>query len=178
MDRDDDDDYDYSDEGEPDNDGRQRTPAEWAEKRKKDKAARKLQKERDEARREAAFLRAGIDPDDKRMSYFVRGYDGEPDPEKIRAAAIDAGFLTADNNQQQADQGSTDGQDTGQQQVVDGGQSAPDPAVERIDAVVAGAGSDDPSQEAAAAKLQQAMAEGGPEALRRAAEEMGAVFAD
>ncbi len=40
-----------------------------------------------------AFRTAGIDPDDTRQSYFVKGYDGEVDAESIRTAAMEAGFL-------------------------------------------------------------------------------------
>jgi hypothetical protein len=45
------------------------------------------------AERELAFAKAGIDLQDQRMSYFVKGYDGDADPEKIRAAAVEAGFI-------------------------------------------------------------------------------------
>lgn len=45
------------------------------------------------AERELAFAKAGIDLQDQRMSYFVKGYDGEVDAEKIRQAAVEAGFL-------------------------------------------------------------------------------------
>jgi hypothetical protein len=44
--------------------------------------------------REAAFAKAGIDPTDKRMDYFVKGYDGPTEADAIRAAATEAGFLT------------------------------------------------------------------------------------
>lgn len=43
--------------------------------------------------RELAFAKAGLDLNDPKMGYFVKGYDGEADPEKIRAAAEAAGFL-------------------------------------------------------------------------------------
>lgn len=45
------------------------------------------------AERELAFAKAGIDLQDQRMSYFVKGYDGEIDSEKIKQAAVEAGFL-------------------------------------------------------------------------------------
>ena len=45
-------------------------------------------------KRTEAFRSAGINPNDPRQSYFVKGYDGEIDPEPIRAAAVEAGFLT------------------------------------------------------------------------------------
>lgn len=44
--------------------------------------------------RENAFLKAGINPDDKQLGYFVRGYDGDLNPEAIKAAATEAGFLS------------------------------------------------------------------------------------
>jgi|LakMenEpi03Aug12_release.lakeMendotaPanAssembly.Ray.scaffolds.fasta_scaffold1012814_1 hypothetical protein len=44
--------------------------------------------------RELAFAKAGIDLGDPRMSYFVKGYEGDSDPEKIRQAALEAGFLS------------------------------------------------------------------------------------
>ena len=52
--------------------------------------------------REMAFRNAGIDPGDKKLSYFVKGYDGDATPDAIKAAAIEAGFLQAQQEQQQA----------------------------------------------------------------------------
>jgi ribosomal protein L12E/L44/L45/RPP1/RPP2 len=43
--------------------------------------------------REMAFHRAGIDPADSKLKYFVKGYDGETTVEAIKAAAIEAGFV-------------------------------------------------------------------------------------
>ena len=43
--------------------------------------------------REIAFLKAGIDPDDTRMRYFVNGYDGELTKDAITAEAKAAGFI-------------------------------------------------------------------------------------
>ena len=51
--------------------------------------------------RTEAFRSAGINPNDPRQSYFVKGYDGEIDPEPIRAAAVEAGFLTEGGQAQQ-----------------------------------------------------------------------------
>lgn len=57
-------------------------------------AARKAAEEKAaKVERELAFAKAGIDLADPKTKYFVAGYDGEIDPEKIRAAALDAGFL-------------------------------------------------------------------------------------
>lgn len=57
--------------------------------------------------RAEAFRSAGIDPNDNRQSYFVKGYDGEIDAESIRVAAMEAGFLgEIQNTEQIAPQGS------------------------------------------------------------------------
>lgn len=77
-----------------DNGGEQRTPAEWAAKRRSDKAARDAKAEADALRRELAFAKAGIDVDkDPRLAYFVKGYEGEATPEAVLKAAQDAGFV-------------------------------------------------------------------------------------
>ena len=46
--------------------------------------------------RRDTFRSAGIDPDDARARYFVKAYDGEMDPDAIRAEAEAAGFLGSD----------------------------------------------------------------------------------
>jgi hypothetical protein len=46
-----------------------------------------------EAQRQLAFARAGIDTDDPAAKYFVKGYDGELDPEAIRAEAVAARLI-------------------------------------------------------------------------------------
>ena len=43
--------------------------------------------------RRDAFRSAGLDPDDTKVSYFVKGYEGELTPEAIAAEATAAGFL-------------------------------------------------------------------------------------
>jgi hypothetical protein len=49
----------------------------------------------DQLAREIAFLKAGVKPDDPKLSYFVKGYDGDLTPDAIRAEAVNAGFLPA-----------------------------------------------------------------------------------
>ncbi len=63
--------------------------------------------EAEAAKRELAFVKAGIDTDNKALSYFAKAYDGELDSGAIKAAAIEAGFLQAqaDPGQQQAQAG-------------------------------------------------------------------------
>jgi hypothetical protein len=43
--------------------------------------------------RRDTFRSAGLDPDDARVRYFVKGYDGELSPEAIREEAMAAGFI-------------------------------------------------------------------------------------
>lgn len=75
-------------------DAGQRTPAEWAKLRRAEKAQRDARAAQELADRQLAFYRAGINPDDPRMSYFVKGYDGDLDPTRVKEAAAAAGFLT------------------------------------------------------------------------------------
>lgn len=53
----------------------------------------RLASQKAELERELAFTKAGINPDDPKMSYFVKGYDGEMDADAVKSAAIEAGFL-------------------------------------------------------------------------------------
>ena len=46
--------------------------------------------------RRDAFRSAGLDPDDTKVSYFVKGYEGELTPEAIAAEATAAGFLNGE----------------------------------------------------------------------------------
>lgn len=77
-------------------DGTPRSNAEWAALRKQQQAAKRAASERDAAKRELEFVRAGLDASkDPRLAYFVKGYDGEVSAEAIRAAAVSAGFVEA-----------------------------------------------------------------------------------
>jgi hypothetical protein len=48
------------------------------------------------AQRQLAFAKAKIDITDPKLSYFVKGYEGDLEPDRIRQAAIEAGFLVTD----------------------------------------------------------------------------------
>jgi hypothetical protein len=78
----------------PANDG-PRTNSDFAALRKQTQATKAAEKVADTARREAAFLRAGIDPDAKEgiASYFVKGYEGDLTADAIRTAAAAAGVI-------------------------------------------------------------------------------------
>lgn len=60
-------------------------------------AGREARAEAEAAKREVAFLKAGIDPDDPQQGYFVRGYQGEVSATAIKEAAEAAGFIGAAN---------------------------------------------------------------------------------
>ena len=109
---------------------------------------KKLESENQQLKRELAFFKAGIDTDDPKMKYFAKGYDGEMEAEAIKAAAVEAGFY-----QQPAQ-----GEQPAAQSFNDGGQ-------QRVMAASAGSISEDISEAAAIARMEQAMAEGGVEAM-------------
>jgi len=57
-----------------------------------------LRKERAEAaaaKRELAFAKSGIPLESPIAKYFIKGYDGELDPDAIRQAALEAGLMQA-----------------------------------------------------------------------------------
>lgn len=62
-----------------------------------EKEAKELRKQVAEfsaTQRELAFVKAGIDPASPQAKYFVKGYDGDLNPEAIRAAAEEAQLIT------------------------------------------------------------------------------------
>lgn len=115
---------------------------------------KKLEQELAEARRQLAFARAGIDPDDPKMRYFVKGYDGELTAQAVREAAMEAGFL------QQAPVA-----DTSQREVA--------AAQDRIVSAAAGAVYEDTSEAAALARMESALEEGGMDAMMDVARQYG-----
>jgi hypothetical protein len=121
--------------------------------------SKKLENELSSLKRELAFARAGLPLDDPKMNYFIKGYDGEMTAESIRQAALEAGFIAA---QAQA-----------QEQAQDAGLQAAASAQQRVIAASAGAVVEDSSEASALAHLEQAMAEGGVEALMDVARQYG-----
>ena len=61
---------------------------------KENAEARKLLAEADTTKRELAFVKAGIDLSSPANKYFVKGYDGELDPDAIRQAAVEAQLIS------------------------------------------------------------------------------------
>ena len=57
------------------------------------KAERAARAEAEAAKRELAFVKAGVPLDNPVAKYFIKGYDGEITPEAIRAAAEEANLV-------------------------------------------------------------------------------------
>lgn len=119
---------------------------------------KKLEAELESMRRELAFARAGLPLDDPKMRYFVKGYDGEMTADAIREAALEAGFLAS---QQQ------------QEQVPNPQMQAAAAAQQRVMQASAGAMIEDASENSALAHLESAMQEGGIEAMLEVARQYG-----
>jgi len=62
-----------------------------------EKEAAELRKQVEEAaaaKRELAFVKAGVDPSSPMAKYFMKGYDGDLDPDVIRQAAVEAQLIS------------------------------------------------------------------------------------
>jgi hypothetical protein len=118
--------------------------------------AKKLERELAQMQRELAFHKAGIPLNDPRMNYFVKGYEGELEAEAIRSAAVEAGFLQIQTEQEEDPQIQ---------------ESAA--AQERVMRASAGAMPEDVSEGAALSRLEAAMSEGGVEAMLEIARQYG-----
>ena len=120
--------------------------------------SKKTEQENQALRRELAFAKAGLPLDDPRMNYFIKGYEGELQAEAIRQAAMDSGFIQAQQQQQQADDG--------QNRAVMAAQN-------RVMQASAGAMTSESGEEAAISQLSMAMNEGGIEAMLDVARQYG-----
>lgn len=94
------DDFDYDDDNENGDERGQEAPA--AKQGDEPGWRKRLTKDRDTARsevtalkRENAFLKAGVNPEDPKAKWLVKGYDGELTADAVRAAATEAGLLEA-----------------------------------------------------------------------------------
>lgn len=101
--------------------------------------------ERDALKRENAFLRAGIDPQDKRLRYFAAGYDGDLDSEAIKLAAVEAGFMVAAQ--------------------ADPAVAVANAAEQRVVSASTGAAPEAQGLDAAAAQMQEVLAQHGSQGL-------------
>jgi len=118
--------------------------------------AKELERELAEVRRSEAFRKAGIDPDDKRNAYFVKGYDGDLTQDAIQAEAREAGFLAEPGPSQE------------QQQQLDG--------MDRIGQVVSR--STPTEGQDYEAQLVEAMQQGGVAGLEQAVRQLGIPIQD
>ena len=116
---------------------------------------KQLEKELADLKRELAFAKAGLPMNDPKMSYFVKGYEGDMTAEAIRQAALESGFLTS---QGQEDNSVVDNVAAAQQRVMSASSGV---AYEGL------------SEEAALAQLESAMEEGGMEAMLDVARQFG-----
>jgi hypothetical protein len=65
---------------------------------------RKQVAEAETAKRELAFVKAGLDPLQPMTKYFVKAYDGDLTPDAIRQAAVEAQLISPPQNQPSADE--------------------------------------------------------------------------
>ena len=61
---------------------------------KENAEAKKLLAEAEVAKRELAFVKAGLDPLQPMTKYFVKAYDGDLNPDAIRQAAVEAQLIS------------------------------------------------------------------------------------
>jgi hypothetical protein len=92
---------------------------------KENREIRKALAEAEQAKREATFLKAGINPSEAKFKYFVKGYDGDLNPDAIIAAAEEA-QLIAPSKPQVDEEEKRGWQQTNK--VAAGNESAPPPA--------------------------------------------------
>lgn len=67
------------------------------------KSLREAAQAAETSKRELMFLKAGINPDDPKAKYFVKGYDGELTVEAIRQAAEEASYIPSQRKEIQQD---------------------------------------------------------------------------
>ena len=65
---------------------------------------RKQVAEAESAKRELAFVKAGIDPIAPMTKYFVKAYDGDLSPDAIRQAAVEAQLISPPDSTPSADE--------------------------------------------------------------------------
>lgn len=96
--------FNYDDEETTDTETRNPVRARMKELEKEAAELRKQVAEAAQAKRELAFVKAGIDPADPAAKYFVKGYDGDLDPDQIRSAAVEARLIAPPDNQPMVDE--------------------------------------------------------------------------
>jgi ribosomal protein L12E/L44/L45/RPP1/RPP2 len=125
---------------------------------KRAKAGDAAVKELETFKRREAFRQAGLDPEDKKVSYFVRGYDGELTKDAITEEATAAGLLAP------ADDG--DGKSAQ-------GEPEQNPAAATLDKIGEAASQGAPLAPDAKQDLEKAYEQGGSDGLMDALEKLG-----
>jgi hypothetical protein len=87
------DNYD-SDFDETENRGQNPVRARMKQLEKEAQELRKQVEAANAAQRELAFVKAGVDPTSPMAKYFMKGYDGELNPDAIRQAAVEAQLIS------------------------------------------------------------------------------------
>lgn len=96
-------DFEFEDEAQ-DQATRNPVRARMRELEDRNKALEAQAKEAEAAKRELAFVKAGVDPDSAAAKYFVKGYDGELTVEAIRVAAEEASLIPSQKKEVAAEQ--------------------------------------------------------------------------
>ena len=96
-------DFEFEDEAQ-DQAARNPVRARMRELEDRNKALEAQAKEAEAAKRELAFVKAGVDPDAAGAKWFVKGYDGEFTAEAIRAAAEEANLIPSQKKEVAAEQ--------------------------------------------------------------------------
>ena len=96
-------DFEFEDEAQ-DQATRNPVRARMRELEDRNKALEAQAKEAEAAKRELAFVKAGVDPDAAGAKWFVKGYDGEFTAEAIRAAAEEANLIPSQKKEVAAEQ--------------------------------------------------------------------------
>lgn len=60
------------------------------------KRKEQLLAEAEAAKRELAFVKAGVNPENPMAKYFIKGYEGDLEVEAIRSAAMEANVIQSD----------------------------------------------------------------------------------
>lgn len=85
----------YEDEFEEETEGKNPLRQALKQKEKELAEAKKAAAEAAEAKRELAFIKAGVPMDNPMAKYFVKAYDGELDPDAIKQAALEAQLISS-----------------------------------------------------------------------------------
>jgi hypothetical protein len=96
-------DFEFEDEAQ-DQATRNPVRARMRELEDRNKALEAQAKEAEAAKRELAFVKAGVDPEAAGAKWFVKGYDGEFTAEAIRAAAEEANLIPSQKKEVAAEQ--------------------------------------------------------------------------